>query len=92
MQNQVSSNVVTLEKNSSSRPVKESDSKLLAGCRQLILERLGRAIPGMMDQVDDSLFELAEKADTNRTQAIISRPCGRCVSNAPQWKTSTGKS
>lgn len=56
-------------KNSSRRPVKESDSKLLAGCRQLILERLGRAIPGMMDQVDDSLFELAEKADTNRTQA-----------------------
>lgn len=71
MQNQAPSNVVKLEKSSnpSRRLVKESDSKLLAGCHQLILERLGRAIPGMMDQVDDSLFELAEKADTNRTQA-----------------------
>ena len=71
MQNQASSNVIALDKGgkSQSKPIKQSHSKLLLGCRQLILDRLARAIPGMMDQVGDSLFELAEKADTNRTQA-----------------------
>ena len=35
---------------------------LLAGCRELALKRMTRALSGMLDRVEDELFELAEKA------------------------------
>ncbi len=35
---------------------------VLAGCRELALERMARSLGGMLDRVEDDLFELAEKA------------------------------
>ncbi|HUJ01600.1 MAG TPA: DUF1631 family protein, partial [Usitatibacter sp.] len=35
---------------------------VLTGCRELALERMARALAGMLDRVEDDLFELAEKA------------------------------
>ncbi|WP_297526796.1 DUF1631 domain-containing protein [Thiohalobacter sp.] len=41
---------------------------LLRECRELSLSRLGEALTRMMDGVDDALFELAEKAESNAQQ------------------------
>jgi hypothetical protein len=40
---------------------KES-ADMLAGCRELALTQMTRALSGMLDRVEDDLFELAEKA------------------------------
>src|SRR5471030_1101008 len=40
---------------------KES-ADMLAGCRELALTQMARALSGMLDRVEDDLFELAEKA------------------------------
>ena len=43
---------------------------LLHKCRDIAALHLAEALPGMMDRVDDALFELAEKADNNNTQSV----------------------
>ena len=39
-------------------------------CCAIALKSLGRALPKMLDQVDDALFQLAEKADHDNTQKL----------------------
>lgn len=41
---------------------------VLADCRQLALDRMTRALAGMLDRVEDDLFELAEKAIDREAQ------------------------
>ncbi len=45
-------------------------SRLLHKCRALALERLTAAVSGVMNKVDDNLFELADKAENNAIQSI----------------------
>jgi hypothetical protein len=35
---------------------------VLVGCRELAIDRMGHALAGMLDRVEDDLFELADKA------------------------------
>ncbi len=46
---------------------KES-ADVLTGCRELALERIARALSGMLDRVEDDLFDLAEKASDREAQ------------------------
>ncbi len=46
---------------------KES-ADMLAGCRELALTRMARALSGMLDRVEDDLFELADKALDRESQ------------------------
>ena len=41
---------------------------VLTGCRELALERMTRALSGMLDRVEDDLFELAEKSGDRDAQ------------------------
>ena len=41
---------------------------VLSGCRQLALERMAHALSGMLDRLEDDLFELAEKASDRDAQ------------------------
>ncbi len=43
---------------------------MLAGCRELALTHMTRALSGMLDRVEDHLFELAEKAVDRDTQNV----------------------
>ncbi len=45
-------------------------SRLLHKCRALALERMTAAVSGVMNKVDDTLFELADKAENNAIQSI----------------------
>ena len=42
---------------------------LLDACREKLVSHMGRAVPKILDQVDDSLFALAEKSVNNEYQA-----------------------
>jgi Protein of unknown function (DUF1631) len=48
---------------------KESDD-MLAGCRELARQRMVGALSGMLDRIEDDLFELAEKAVDRETQNL----------------------
>ena len=41
---------------------------VLTGCRELAVERMARSLAGMLDRVEDDLFELAEKAGDRDVQ------------------------
>ncbi len=45
-------------------------SRLLHKCRASALERLAAAVSGVMNKVDDTLFELADKAENNAIQTL----------------------
>ena len=47
---------------------KKESSEMLVGCRELALDRMARALSGMLDRVEDDLFELAEKALERESQ------------------------
>ena len=40
----------------------QESADMLAGCRELALKRMAGALSGMLDRVEDDLFELADKA------------------------------
>ena len=46
---------------------KES-ADVLSGCRELALERMARSLSGMLDRLEDDLFELADKAGDRESQ------------------------
>ncbi len=48
---------------------KESED-MLAGCRELARQRMVGALSGMLDRIEDDLFELAEKAVDRETQNL----------------------
>jgi hypothetical protein len=41
---------------------RHESADMVAGCRELALQRMARALSGMLDRVEDDLFELAERA------------------------------
>ena len=43
---------------------------MLAGCRELAVKRMAVALSGMLDRVEDDLFELAEKAGDRESQSV----------------------
>ena len=48
---------------------KES-ADVLTGCRDLALDRITKALSGMLDRVEDELFELAEKSSDRAAQNV----------------------
>ena len=42
---------------------------LIADCREMLVEALGEAFPGILDEIDDALFGLADQAGTDRLQS-----------------------
>lgn len=59
--------------NSAQAPAEQhklTEKDLLHNCRDIAALHLAEALPGMMDRVDDSLFELAEKAENNTAQSF----------------------
>ena len=48
---------------------RESD-EMLAACRDLARQRMGGALSGMLDRIEDDLFDLAEKATDRETQNL----------------------
>ena len=47
---------------------KKESADMLVGCRELALDRMARALSGMLDRVEDDLFDLAEKAPDREAQ------------------------
>src|ERR1700674_1570801 len=47
---------------------KKEPADMLVGCRELALDRMARALSGMLDRVEDDLFDLAEKAPDREAQ------------------------
>ena len=48
----------------------QESASVLKGCRELALERMANALSGMLDRVEDELFELAEKAAERDAQNV----------------------
>ena len=45
-------------------------ARLLRDCRSLVADQLSRSLTAMLAKVDDALFELAEKAESNAAQSV----------------------
>jgi Protein of unknown function (DUF1631) len=64
-----SGNVVAIgDARASGRLSPKESADMLAGCRELALTQMARALSGMLDRVEDDLFELAEKAIDRESQ------------------------
>jgi Protein of unknown function (DUF1631) len=48
----------------------QESANVLSGCRELALDRMTRALSGMLDRVEDELFELAEKSPERDAQNV----------------------
>ena len=59
-------NVVPLSRARTPRLSPQESASVLKGCRELALERMASALAGMLDRVEDELFDLAEKSVTDR--------------------------
>jgi hypothetical protein len=53
-----------------SRLTPQESASVLKGCRELALERMAKALSGMLDRVEDELFELAGKAPERDAQNL----------------------
>ena len=49
----------------------QESASALKGCRELALERIAGALAGMLDRVEDELFELAERAGDREAQNVF---------------------
>jgi Protein of unknown function (DUF1631) len=49
----------------------QESQSVLTGCRELALDRIGKAMSGMLDRVEDELFELAEKSPERDAQNVF---------------------
>lgn len=64
-------NVVALDAaRAKSRLTPQESASVLKGCRELALERMAGALSGMLDRVEDELFELAGKAPEREAQNV----------------------
>lgn len=65
-------NVVSLEDHprAKARLSPQESAGLLSDCRDLALERMAAALAGMLDRVEDDLFDLAEKAQERDAQNV----------------------
>ena len=62
-------NVASLQQKRAAKNRITRASMLMDHCCDQLREHMQAMIPSMMDQVDDALFDLADKADTNRLQS-----------------------
>jgi len=64
-------NVVPLaDYRAGARPSRKESADLLTGCREIAGERMAAALSGMLDRIEDDLFELAEKAPDREAQNL----------------------
>lgn len=65
-------NVIRINENRSSenRPTHADRIKILGSCKKIARKHLTEKIQHMFDNVDDFLFDLADKAETNAQQAL----------------------
>ncbi|HKJ09083.1 MAG TPA: DUF1631 domain-containing protein [Gammaproteobacteria bacterium] len=65
-------NIIHMDEFGKSRknPGPAEAARLLKECRRRASERLTASLTGMLDKVDDALFELAEKAESNAVQSL----------------------
>ncbi|MET1081091.1 MAG: DUF1631 domain-containing protein [Pseudomonas sp.] len=54
-----------------SRGIQPRFGDLVLGCRKLVMNRLAEHLTGVFAQVDDTLFECAEKAENNQVQTLF---------------------
>lgn len=54
-----------------SRGIQPRFGELVQSCRKLVMNRLAEHLTGVFAQVDDSLFECAEKAENNQVQTLF---------------------
>ncbi|RJG11964.1 DUF1631 domain-containing protein [Pseudomonas cavernicola] len=54
-----------------SRGIQPRFGELVQGCRKLAMNRLAEHLSGVFGQVDDTLFECAEKAENNQVQTLF---------------------
>ncbi len=54
-----------------SRGIQPRFGDLVQGCRKLAMNRLAEHLTGVFGQVDDTLFECAEKAENNKVQSLF---------------------
>lgn len=54
-----------------SRGIQPRFSDLVQTCRKLVMNRLAEHLSGVFGQVDDALFECAEKAENNKVQTLF---------------------
>ncbi|TRX76148.1 DUF1631 domain-containing protein [Pseudomonas mangiferae] len=53
------------------RSIRPRSDERLQACRQLLMSRLGEHLAEVFAQVDDTLFDCAEKAENNQVQALF---------------------
>ena len=65
-------NVVPLAQHAraKSRLTPQESASALKGCRELALDRMSQALGGMLDRVEDELFDLAEKSGERDAQNV----------------------
>lgn len=54
-----------------SRGIQPRFGDLVQSCRKLVMNRLAEHLAGVFGQVDDTLFECAEKAENNKVQTLF---------------------
>lgn len=54
-----------------SRAIQPRFSELVQDCRKLVMNNLAEHLAGLFTQVDDTLFECAEKAENNKVQSLF---------------------
>lgn len=54
-----------------SRGIQPRFGELVQSCRQLVMNRLAEHLTGVFGQVDDALFDCAEKAENNQVQTMF---------------------
>ncbi|MDO9320863.1 MAG: DUF1631 domain-containing protein [Pseudomonas sp.] len=54
-----------------SRGIQPRFGELMQGCHKLVMNRLAEHLSGVFAQVDDTLFECAEKAENNQIQTLF---------------------
>ncbi|VXC22180.1 conserved hypothetical protein [Pseudomonas sp. 8Z] len=57
--------------NLASRGIQPRFGELVQSCRKLVMNRLAEHLGGVFGQVDDTLFECAEKAENNKVQTLF---------------------
>jgi len=64
--------VIPLGSHSRARPrlSPQESASVLKGCRELALDRMGKALSGMLDRVEDELYELAGKTGERDAQNL----------------------
>jgi hypothetical protein len=73
MSQQSKNNVVPIGDHlkSKGRMSRQQSAQMIADCRSLAIERMARALSGMLDRIEDDLFDLAEKAPDRDSQDAL---------------------